>query len=143
MKSFSLPSPLFFRSVSQALLAGRHSHCVTAARMLLSGPPPPPSYNTWTLILTCSCINHLDKLVVYNGKTTNKSAIMDVFCGIKSNKKLLSTGPFLVIEFESGSAHGGHGFSARYRFTELEGECTQSQGLFEWMRHFNPIENPI
>lgn len=94
----------------------------------------------WTHIraLTCSCINHLDKLVVYNGKTTDKSAIMDVFCGRKSNKKLLSSGPFLVIEFESGS-DGGHGFSARYRFIELEGECIQSNGLSEWMRQFNPV----
>lgn len=63
--------------------------------------------------------------MVYNGKTTDKSSIMDVFCGIKSNKKLVSSGPFLVIEFESGS-NGGHGFAARYRFTELEGECIPS-----------------
>ncbi|GAB0088255.1 uncharacterized protein DMENIID0001_026490 [Sergentomyia squamirostris] len=67
-----------------------------------------------------SCINHLDKITVYDSKTLNKSTTIDVFCDVKWNKRILSTGPYLLIEFETSSNESSYGFSAKYRFIETE-----------------------
>ncbi|XP_055690923.1 suppressor of lurcher protein 1 [Lutzomyia longipalpis] len=67
-----------------------------------------------------SCINHLDKITVYDSKTLNKSTTIDVFCDVKWNKRILSSGPYLLIEFETSSNHTSYGFSAKYRFNEIE-----------------------
>lgn len=68
-----------------------------------------------------SCINLSDKITVYDGKTaSDKTSIIDVYCSEKMNKKITSSGPNLLIEFELSSNRTSNGFSAKYRFTEAQ-----------------------
>lgn len=69
-----------------------------------------------------SCINLSDKITVYDSKTaSDKTSIIDVYCSEKMNKKITSSGPNLLIEFESSSNRTSNGFSAKYRFTDSQG----------------------
>lgn len=75
----------------------------------------------WAQSIFYSCINLSDKITVYDGKTaSDKTSIIDVYCSEKMNKKIISSGPNLLIEFESSSNRTSNGFSAKYRFTAAQ-----------------------
>lgn len=70
-----------------------------------------------------SCINLLDKITVYDSKIADKTSIIDVFCNKKEKiQKIMSSGPNLLIEFESSSNRTFNGFSAKYRFSDVQGK---------------------
>lgn len=67
----------------------------------------------------CSCISVSDRLTIYDSRTADTSAIVDVLCQAGGyRKKILSSGAHLLIEFESSSNRSANGFSAKYRFVD-------------------------
>lgn len=74
-----------------------------------------------------SCISLSEKLTIYDSKTPNKLSIIDVLCNEKRHKRIWSTGPNLLIEFESSSRRtitATNGFSAKYRFFDAFGSLS-------------------
>lgn len=66
------------------------------------------------------CTSISDRLTVYDSRTPDKTTIIDVLCYSRTtHKKIVSSGPSLLIEFESSSNRTAMGFSAKYRFSEL------------------------
>ncbi|XP_055381427.1 uncharacterized protein LOC129612009 [Condylostylus longicornis] len=73
------------------------------------------------LLLTghSSCLGHTDKIIIYDGKTPDKSSIVDVICNETPSRKIISSGPNFLIEFEASANRTSFGFSARYRFIDI------------------------
>lgn len=67
---------------------------------------------------TPSCGGVSDRLTIYDSRSPDTSAVVDVLCQARYRKKIASTGAQLLIEFESSSNRSSNGFSAKYRFVE-------------------------
>lgn len=83
----------------------------------------PPSRKSSSKSSSSFCTSLADRLTVYDSRTPDKTTIIDVLCCSRTtHKKIVSSGPSLLIEFETSSNRTAMGFSAKYRFSEWPGE---------------------
>lgn len=62
-----------------------------------------------------SCRHSADRIAIYDG--LNSSApLIKYLCGVKNQEEVVSTTPYLYIEFQSDIYNQSQGFAANYTF---------------------------
>lgn len=62
---------------------------------------------------------------MYDSKNNDKSAVIDVFCTKTESKKVISSGPVLLVEFDTSSNETSNGFSGVFRFLSINGRLAK------------------
>ncbi|XP_067618350.1 uncharacterized protein [Eurosta solidaginis] len=62
----------------------------------------------------------IDKLTIFDSESANMNAVIDVICDAPPTRRIFSSGPDLLIEFNASSNITSKGFRGKFKFTHNE-----------------------
>lgn len=76
------------------------------------------------------CLSHnctdfscsMDKLTIFDSESANMNAVIDVICDTPPTRRIISSGPDLLIEFNASSNKTAKGFRGKFKFIHNEVE---------------------
>ncbi|XP_036325019.1 uncharacterized protein LOC118738202 [Rhagoletis pomonella] len=63
---------------------------------------------------------NMDKLTIFDSESANMNAVIDVICDVLPSRRIVSSGPDLLIEFNASSNITAKGFRGKYKFIHNE-----------------------
>ncbi|XP_050341395.1 suppressor of lurcher protein 1 [Bactrocera neohumeralis] len=64
----------------------------------------------------------MDKLIIFDSESANMNAVIDVICDAPPTRRIISSGPDLLIEFNASSNKTAKGFRGKFKFIHNEVE---------------------
>ncbi|XP_068155107.1 suppressor of lurcher protein 1 [Drosophila tropicalis] len=67
----------------------------------------------------------LDALTIFDAESAHMSSVIDVICSARPTRRIMSSGPDLLLEFNASSNRTAKGFRCKYKFVPSEQEQPQ------------------